>query len=152
MSPALQTLIEQAERERDHAQAAVLQAEEHAGRMQTQRQQLQAYEADYASRAPGLGGQAATMAQLRAHHAFMQRLHQALLQQQGVLAQAEQQVLQRRQLLLACELRLAAVRKLVERRLQDEHLQAARQDQKRTDEAAAQAHWRQGEQQRRLVP
>ena len=152
MSQALQTLIEQAERERDQAQAGVLQAEDHQQRLQAQRQQLQAYEADYASRAPGFSGQAATIAQLRAHHAFMQRLQQALLQQHAALAQADEQLLQQRQRLLACELRLAAVRKLVERRWQDEQLQAARHEQKRSDEAAAQAHWRQGGQDRRLMP
>ncbi|MCY7316950.1 MAG: flagellar export protein FliJ [Rubrivivax sp.] len=138
MTQPLQTLIEHAERERDAALAGVLQADENLRRLQTQQQQLQAYQADYASRAPALGGHSATIAQLRAHHAFMQRLQQALLQQQGVVAQAEGQLRQRREQLLACEIRLASVAKLVERRLQEVLRQSARQEQKRSDEAASQ--------------
>ncbi len=144
MTQPLQTLIDQAERERDAAQAAVLQADEQTRRLQAQQQQLQDYQADYASRAPALGGHSATIAQLRAHHAFMQRLQQALAQQQAVVAQARQQLLTRRDSLLACEIKLASVRKLAERRVQEDQRQSARHEQKRSDEAAAQRHWRDG--------
>jgi flagellar FliJ protein len=71
----------------------------------------------------------------------MQRLDQALAQQAGQLQSADVQLLHQRQLLLARETRVAAVRKLVERRAQDHQRVHARREQNRSDEATAQRHW-----------
>ena len=142
MNQPLQTLIQHAEQERDAAMATLLQADESSRRMRQQWQQLQTYHADYAARAPGLGGSAAPIHALRSHHAFMQRLDQALTQQQGLLQAADQRVAQQRQALLRLETRLASVRKLCERREQEAQRSAERLEERRQDESAMQRHWR----------
>ena len=142
MTQSLQTLLQHAERERDAALADLLQAEDHAQRVRQQWEQLRAYHAEYAARAPGHGGRSAGIAQLQAHHAFMQRLDQALAHQQRLLDAAEQQVPARRQMLLQRETRVASVRKLAERRHQEQQRAATRREQQRSDEAATQRLWR----------
>lgn len=142
MPQSLQTLLDHATRERDVAIAALVQAEDQARRMRQQWEQLLAYRADYDAKSPAQHGRATTMDQLRGHHAFMQRLDQALSQQQGLLTGADQQVVRRRQTLLERETRLASVRKLQERRLHDQQRSAARREQQRSDEAATQRAWR----------
>ena len=133
MPQSLQTLLDHATRERDVAIAALVQAEDQARRMRQQWEQLLAYRADYDAKSPAQHGRATTMDQLRGHHAFTQRLDQALSQQQGLLTGADQQVVRRRQTLLERETRLASERPLQERRLHD---------QQRSDEAATQRAWR----------
>ena len=142
MNPPLQTLIQHAEQARDAAMATLLQAEDASRRLRQQWQQLQAYHADYAARAPGLSGRAAPIDALRSHHAFMQRLGQALAQQQGLLQAADQRAAQQRQALLAAEQRVASVRKLSERRQQEAQRSANALDERRRDESAMQRHWR----------
>lgn len=141
MTHSLHTLLEHAERERDDAMAALLQAEEAGRRLRQQMEQLQTYHAEYAARSPAQGGRAAPIDQLRGHHAFMQRLDQALAQQQGLLQGADHHVLQARQLLLSRETRVASVRKLAERRALEQQRATDRREQKRSDESATQRHW-----------
>ena len=144
MTQSLQTLLSHAEHERDEALAALLQAEEAGRRLHQQWQQLQDYHADYAARAPTLSGRVAPIDALRSHHAFMQRLDQALAQQQGVLHAAELRLMQQRQALLALEIRVASVRKLQERRLDEAERGAHRLEQRRSDDSAAQRRSRDG--------
>jgi flagellar FliJ protein len=141
MTQALQSLLEHAERERDEAMACLLQTEDSSRRLRHQLEQLQAYRADYEARLPGLGAEAAPIELLRCHQAFVLRLDQALAQQGQLLETAESQLLLQRQLLLERETRVAAVRKLMERRLHDRQRSQARLEQKRSDEAAAQRRW-----------
>ena len=138
MTESLQTLFAHAEQERDEALAALLQAEDAARRLRQQWDQLQSYHADYAARSPTLGGRAAPIDALRSHHAFMQRLDQALAQQQGLLQAGEQRVVEQRQQLLEREIRVASVRKLGERRLHEAQRGAQRLEQRRSDDFAAQ--------------
>ena len=138
MTQSLQTLLSHAEHERDEAMAALLQAEEAGRRLHQQWLQLHAYHADYAARAPTLSGRAVPIDALRSHHAFMQRLDQALAQQQGVLHAAELRLTQERYALLALETRVASVRKLQERRLHEGERGAQRLEQRRSDDSAAQ--------------
>jgi len=142
MTQTLNTLLEHAERERDAAMAALQQVEAESRRQRQQMEQLQAYHADYTLRTPGLGGRAAPIEQLRSHHAFMQRLVQALSQQQQQVVAAEGPVARQRQHLLEREMRVASVRKLVERRQQEQARSSARLEQNRSDEAAMQRRWR----------
>lgn len=144
MTQALQSLLEHAERERDEALARLMQAEDASRRLREQYEQLQAYRADCEARSPGAGGKAAPIELLRCHQGFALRLDQALAQQGGLLQSADSQLLLHRQLLLERETRVAAVRKLVERRQHERQRTAARQEQKRSDEAVAQRHWHQG--------
>ncbi len=145
MTAALHTLLEHAERERDEAVSALLQAEEHQRRLLAQQEQLLAYREDYRARHPAQGGRSASIELIRCHQGFMQRLDQALQQQQHAIAQAEARAGVLRQELVAQETRVASVRKLLERRgTQARHL-AERQDQRRSDETAMHLHRRRGE-------
>ena len=142
MTESLQTLLSHAEHERDEAMATLLQAEDNGRKLRQQWQQLQSYHADYTARAPALGGRAAPIDALRSHHAFMQRLDQALAQQQGLLQAAELRITQQRKTLLGLETRVASVRKLQERRLQEVQRNTQRLEQRRSDDSAAQRHTR----------
>jgi flagellar protein FliJ len=72
----------------------------------------------------------------------MARLDQAVQQQALQLKQAQSRVATRRSDLLALEVRVASVRKLLERRAGTQALSAARQDQRVADDAAANASLR----------
>ena len=138
----LQTLLDHAARERDATLAALTQAEDQCRRLREQLLQLQAYHADYRARTPGQSGHAVAIEQLRSHHAFMQRLDQALGQQQGLLGGADAHVALQRQSLLERETRVASVRKLIERRTQEQQRSTTRREQQRSDEAATRRQWR----------
>lgn len=142
MTTALHTLLEHAVRQRDDALAALLQAEEAARRLRQQAEQLHAYRGEYHERGPTRAGSTAPVELLHCHRNFMQRLDQALGQQTGHLQAAEARVVQLRGALLALETRVASVRKLLERRAQEQRRVAARLEQRRSDEAAVQRHWR----------
>jgi len=136
MTHALNTLLEHAERLRDEARAALLQAEDKARRLQLQAAQLHDYRAEYRQRHPALGGRSSSPELLRVHQDFMLRLDQALAQQQAQCEAAGQRTVALCEALLAQELRVAAVRKLVERRAQQARSQDDRREQQRSDEAA----------------
>lgn len=145
MSTTLQTLLEHAEHQRDAALADLLQAEALARRQRAMAEQLQAYRVDYCRRHPALGGQSTSIELLRCHQGFMQRLDQALQQQESQLQAADARCTTLRERLLAKEMRVASVRKLLERRGDDARLQADRMEQRRSDEAAQQQHRRREE-------
>ena len=142
MTPALHTLLEHAVRQRDEALAALLHAEQAAHRLRLQAEQLHTYRGEYHERGPTRAGSTAPVELLHCHRNFMQRLDQALGQQNGQLQTAEARVLQLRGTLLAHETRVASVRKLLERRAQEQRLVAARLEQRRSDDAAVQRHRR----------
>lgn len=139
--PALQTLLEQAERERDAARAALRQAEEAEQQARDQAAQLAQYRQDCLARWGAQAGRAGTVAQLHCYHGFMQRLDQATGQQQRQCDTSAQRVAQARAQVNAREMRVAAVRKLIERRLQAVQALADRRAQKQTDEAAQRSAW-----------
>jgi flagellar FliJ protein len=139
MTQALQTLLEHAERQRNEALALLLQAEEATRRLQQQEMQLLAYRDEYRQRQPGLGGHSVSIELLRSHHEFMQRLEQALAQQQGQMTLADNRLTARRAELLALETRVASVRKLMERRSHEQRRRSDRQEQRISDDAAQHA-------------
>lgn len=142
MGDALQTMLELAERQRDTARAALMQAENHSNRALAQLDQLIAYQADYRARAPGTAGLAAPIELLRCHQGFMGRLDQALAQQREAVKTSHAELLRRRQQLQQAELRVASVRKLLERRQAERARLQARREQQRSDESAQQRHRR----------
>ncbi len=141
MTQALHTLLEHAQRQRDEALAALQQAESAQAQLQLQADQLDAYQGEYDARHPARSGRAAPIELLRCHLGFMQRLHQAQAQQQGQLQAAQARVARQKQALLALEMRLAAVRKLADRRGQERQRAANSLEQRRHDEAAQQLAW-----------
>ena len=136
MTSALNTLLEHAERQRDETRAAMLQAEGTVQRLLAQAEQLQLYRDDYRLRHPALGGRTAGIEALRCHQDFMQRLEQAMHQQSGQRQVAEARSAVLRAELLTQEMRVASVRKLLERRGQQAEVHAGRQEQRRSDEAS----------------
>lgn len=140
MSESLTTLMQLAERERDAARAALMQAEDQSNRAMAQLEQLLAYQAEYRSRTPGHGGQAAPIEMLRMHQGFMGRLDQALAQQHAVVRQTEAELHRRRGQLQQAEVKLASVRKLAERREAEHRRVEDQREQRRIDEAAMQRH------------
>lgn len=142
MTSSLQTLLSHAEGERDAALAALARSEQQLQQLRAQTLQLQGFRDDYRGRAPTAGGRSTSIASLRTHDDFMQRLQQALDQAQLQEATAQTQVQQLHRTLLPLELRVASVRKLLERRGQAARNASDRSDQRHADESAAQRHGR----------
>ena len=136
INEGLQSLLEQAQIERDAALALLQRADEEQRQARSQCEQLLVYRDDYRRRAPALAGRSTSIEMLRCHQGFMQRLDQAIDQQRSVLEAAEIEALARRATLLARATRVAAVRKLIERRNQEFVREQARRDQRQTDEVA----------------
>ncbi len=136
MTTALHTLLQHAERQRDLALAALMQAEDAARRLLEQADQLERYRDESRQRHPALNGRSAGIALLRCHQDFMQRLDAALHQQQGQMQATDNRCASLRHALLAHETRVASVRKLLQRRGDTARQAAARIDQRRSDEAA----------------
>lgn len=135
----LQTLLQRAEAERDTALAALRQAEALVQQAEQQAQQLQGYRSEYDQRWTTRFQESGTTALLHCHRGFGQRLDHAITMQQTNTRQLGNRVQQARDTLLARELRVAGVRKLIERRQAELAKIAARRDQRQTDEAAQRA-------------
>lgn len=142
MNTTLQLVLTHAERQRDQALAAMLQADEAVRRLRSQAEQLLAYRTEYRARGPASTGQSTPIDALRRHQEFMQRLEHALSQQAFALEAAESGAAQHRSELVVRELRVASARKLLERRVAEQHRAQSRLEQRRTDEAALQQMWR----------
>lgn len=141
---ALATLLERAESERDQIRAALQRADEVARRAALQADQLTAYRGEYRQRWQAQFQRGGAMEIVQCYHGFMDRLEDALVQQgrQVEAADAQRQTLRER--LAAAELRVASVKKLIERRQAEVQRTQDRREQRQTDEAARQAHWRRG--------
>ncbi len=142
MTHVLKTLLDHAERERDEGLALLRQAENAEAQLRLQAEQLHLYRNEYDARHPARGGRAAPIELLRCHLGFMQRLQQAQTQQLGQLEAVAARVQRQRQAVVALELRVASVRKLLERRGHDQRRASDRLEQRRHDEAAQQRAWR----------
>ncbi len=135
-NPALNTLLEHAEIERDAALARMMQADDATRQARAQADQLHAYREDYRRRAPAFDGRSASIELVRCHRGFMERLDQAIDQQREQLARFEQGAVALREVLLEREVRVAAVKKLIERRTQETQRVQARTEQRHADEAS----------------
>jgi flagellar protein FliJ len=139
MSETLNVLLQHSEGQRDEAMLALQQIEAQERQLAQQAEQLHGYRTEYQQRHPALVGGSTTVAALRTHQSFMARLDQAVQQQALQLKQAQTRAAARRSDLLTLEVRVASVRKLLERRAKSHALSAARQDQRLSDDAAANA-------------
>lgn len=139
----LMALLGQAERERDAALADQQRAVEAFQSAQAQAEQLVAYRSEYEARFREQFSRNGSVSILQCYQGFSARLGQAIDQQQQIAAHAERRVEQARETLRDEELRVASVRKLLERRIHEQRLAADRRDQKQTDEYAARAAWAQ---------
>lgn len=146
MNPSLDplmALLGQAERERDEALAAMQRANEAHVAAQLQADQLVAYRGEYEARFREQFSRKSTIDILQCYQGFSARLGQAIDQQRQITAHAALKLEQSREGLRDQEMRVASVRKLLERRLHELRLVADRRDQKQTDEFASRAAWNQ---------
>jgi flagellar FliJ protein len=137
----LMALLGQAERERDDALSLARKAMDAQTAAQLQVDQLVAYRKEYEERFRTQFAQKSTVDILQCYQGFTLRLNQAIDQQRDVTAHATVRHDQARGVLREQEMRVASVRKLLERRLYELRLVADRRDQKQTDEFASRAAW-----------
>ena len=137
----LMALLAQTERERDEAWAALQRATEAQARASAQADQLLAYRRDYEQRWSAQFKTGGRIELVHCYHGFMDRLTQAVEQQQRIAQQALAQVEHARTSLTAQEVRVGAVRKLIERRRHELRIAAERIEQKQTDEFGARMAW-----------
>lgn len=136
----LQTLLDHALAERDSAAAALRQAEAQTEQAQAQGRALSDYRNEQDQRWLLRLRQASGPELLHHHRNFGQRLDQAIHLQAGQAEQLGQRLRQARALLQMREQRVAAVRKLIDRRQAELQQITQRREQRHTDEAAQRAH------------
>ena len=127
----LHTLLEQAEQQRNIALAAFNQSRVRRDEARTQARDLETYRDDYSARWNGQFQRGAALEVLRSYHQFAARLQQA-----HALAVCEQALVRANDVLAAHELRVASVRKLIERRRHEQRQGLERREQRADDEQA----------------
>lgn len=137
----LLALLAQTERERDAAWAhAQLAAQTHQAAT-AQAEQLLAYRREYEQRWGAQFKNEGRMELVLCYRGFIDRLTQAVDQQQRVAQHAAGQMEHAREVLRDHEIRVASVRKLIERRNNELRMSADRADQKQTDEFGSRSAW-----------
>ena len=133
---ALTTLLEQAEADRNRALAMFNQTRARSDAARTQAAQLDAYRLDYQQRWSAQFARGAGLDIVRCYQGFSDRLETAITQQAHAVTQTQAAQAQAGAALAAQELRVASVRKLIERRMQAQRQAANRREQKADDEHA----------------
>ncbi len=136
---ALQVAVDMAARQRDAARHALGDARAAATAAAAQMDQLQSYANETQARW-GVRADALVAPEVLFHHRhFMGRLEHAMQLQTAVLEDHAQRVGAGEAALLAAELRLATLKKLVAKRQRESALAEQRREQKQTDERAQMA-------------
>ena len=138
---SLVALLKQAQAERDGARAALQRADAAATRAKLQLDQLLTYRRDYERRWNEQFAQRGDIDIVRCYQNFMQRLSQAIEQQQRSAEHIDSGVQLARNALRGHETRVASIRKLIERRTKELQSALERQEQKVSDERASQSAW-----------
>ncbi len=138
----LQALLEREQEERDAAQARMLEQRSQADQARRQDNELQQYRKSYGERWTQQFRSSCTPQLLGCYSSFMQRLDQAIAQQRALVGHAEQREAAALEALRECELRLASVRKLIERKQQSLQRAEQRAEQRQSDEQAQRSHAR----------
>jgi flagellar FliJ protein len=134
---ALSVALEMALRQRDEARRLLQDARNVRQAAQDQLDQLEGYARETQNRW-GMRPNAAVQPEVMYHHyQFMGRLDHAVGLQNGVVGAQAERVHAAEKALLATELRLASLKKLVEKRERDALQAQMRREQKQTDERAA---------------
>jgi len=134
-------LLAQTERERDEACSHAQRASQAQSRAAAQADQLLTYRREYEQRWNAQFRTEGRIELVHCYRGFTERLTQAVEQQQRIAGQAAAQHERARAALAQQELRVASVRKLIERRRQELRLSADRADQKQTDEFGSRLAW-----------
>lgn len=137
----LLALLALAEKERDASKAAHQRALRAAETAEAQARQLVGYRSEYEQRWTTQFRTEGAMPVVHAYQGFMNRLSHAVTHQDRVIRHTNDQLARAEQVLRERELRVASVRKLIERRQSELRVGAERREQKATDEFAARSHW-----------
>lgn len=138
---SLHVLLEREESDRDAIAVATRQAQEHLQRLNAQMTHFSQYRADYVARWQQQFHQAGGIEIVQCYRSFMQRLDQAMQQLTLQQRQAEVNLKRQRHRLMEAETRVAAIKKLISRRVETFQRAEQRRDQKQTDEAAQRSAW-----------
>lgn len=133
---ALQVALSLAQQQRDAARTALHRAESGAGAATEQMHQLQNYAQETDDRWGTRAGVSIGPEVMFHHRHFMGRLDHAIGLQNSVLTDHERRVTVAQQAMLAAELRVASLKKLVERRQREADQLEQKREQKQTDERA----------------
>lgn len=134
---ALTVAVEAAERQRDQARQTLLNTRRAQMAAQAQLEQLQGYANETESRW-GMRADAAVAPEVMFHHyQFMDRLGHAIGLQTAVVQDHERRVSIAQNKLLATELRVTSLKKLIDKRRHELQQAQMRREQKQTDERAA---------------
>lgn len=128
--------VELAERRRDAARQALRDVQGAREAAQAQLEQLSGYAQETQNRWGASEGRTLKPEVMAHHYHFMGRLDHAIGLQGGVVGNQDARVAGARQVLLQAELRLASLRKVLERRRAEQALAEQRREQKQTDERA----------------
>jgi flagellar FliJ protein len=138
--PTLPLLLEREEGERDRWLQRLHQAEDALRRAQAQAELLRTYRDEYHQRWGAQFARGASVPLVQCYQGFVARLDQAIAEQQRQVQVEADRAAQTRAALAAQQVRVASVRKLIERRASDAQQRAVRREQKHVDELAARAH------------
>ncbi len=134
MSATLDPLLEHAEQQRNAALSAFNQALARRDGARTQARDLTLYRDDYRQRWSARFQVGAALAIVHCYRQFGDRLELAISQQANAVAAAEQALTRANELLVAHELRVASVRKLMQRRQLERVRGEERREQRASDE------------------
>ncbi len=138
---SLQLLLAQAEARRDEALAGQMKLEAARGTSLSQAAQLVAYRREYEQRWSAEFCREGKMELVRCYQGFIARLTQAVEQQERIAADAVIQVERAAAIVRGHDVRATALKKLVERRVQEGRRVADGLEQKQSDEHATRAAW-----------
>ncbi|MGB6099045.1 MAG: flagellar export protein FliJ [Comamonas thiooxydans] len=139
---ALNVAIEAAERKRDAARTTMQERQRAQQAAQAQMDQLQGYVLEMQARWGAQEGLAVQPEVMHHQYQFMERLQHAIGLQTRVVADQDIRLETARQALLAAELRVTSLQKVVQARRRDVALAQMRREQKDTDERASMAFFR----------
>jgi flagellar FliJ protein len=137
------SLLEQAERDRDAALAEHQMALRQHRNALAQAEQLRNYRNDHSRRWQQQFTQQGAIELVHCYQGFSDRLTQAVDFAQHGVDHAHERVAHCHTLLLQQEMRVASVRKLIERRQAEARMAQDRREQKASDEFAARLAWNQ---------
>ena len=138
---SLVVLLSQAERERDLALGEQMKARSAHAAATAQAVQLADYRREYERRWSEQFGREGKIELVRCYQGFVLRLSQAVEHQGHVADQTAAQLVRADAALREHEVRAAAVKKLIERRVKEGQLASERREQKQSDEFAARVAW-----------
>lgn len=134
---ALMIAIEMAVRKRDDARQALRERQHAFDAAKSQMDQLENYAAEMQQRWGATEGASLKPEVMVHHRQFMERLEHAINLQTRVIADQSIRLEAAQKALMAAELRLTSLNKVVETRRRDMELAQMRREQKQTDERAA---------------